>query len=128
VKNFISEAINQRWVEPNFNHRHWEFNNDYHFGGFGKTTSELVFFLNDFFRETGIPLDPVYTGKMMFGLIDMAKKGVFPKGSEILALHTGGLQGIKGMNEKLANKKLRIEYEEIISDPAFHSGGFTITE
>lgn len=70
----------------------------YHFGGYGKFKPELIEFMQRFTTTTGIPLDPVYTGKMMFGLMDMSQKGEIPEGSEILALHTGGLQGIKGFN------------------------------
>jgi 1-aminocyclopropane-1-carboxylate deaminase len=78
---------------------------DYHFGGYGKVTTELITFINQFFLKTGIPLDPIYTGKMVFGVIDLIQKEYFPKGSKILMIHTGGLQGIEGMNIQLKNKK-----------------------
>ncbi len=84
----------------------WHMVNDYHFGGYGKIDRELVTFINGFKAQTGIPLDPVYTGKMMYGLLTMIGKGHFAPGSRILAIHTGGLQGIAGMNEKLCKKKL----------------------
>lgn len=71
---------------------------DYHFGGYGKSKPELIEFIHYFKRTTGIPLDPIYTGKMMFGLVDMIKKKMIPEGSQILVLHTGGLQGIRGFN------------------------------
>jgi 1-aminocyclopropane-1-carboxylate deaminase len=77
----------------------------YHFGGYGKVTPDLIEFINRFYLETGIPLDPIYTGKMVFGVIDLIQKGYFPEGSKILMIHTGGLQGIEGMNLKLKNKK-----------------------
>ncbi|UOK42594.1 MULTISPECIES: 1-aminocyclopropane-1-carboxylate deaminase/D-cysteine desulfhydrase [Flavobacterium] len=86
----------------------WELISDYHFGGYGKVSEELIFFLNEFYRKTGIPLDPVYTGKMMFGIYDLIKKGYFKEGSKILAIHTGGLQGCKGMNLFLKKKHLPI--------------------
>ncbi|MCG2610616.1 pyridoxal-phosphate dependent enzyme [Flavobacterium sp. SM15] len=86
----------------------WFLNNDYHFGGYAKINEELVRFLNDFHKQTGIPLDPVYTGKMFFGILDLIKKDYFKKGSKILAIHTGGLQGIRGMNEVLKKKGLPI--------------------
>ena len=66
----------------------------------------MVAFINQFNIDNNIPLDPVYTGKMLFGIFDLIAKGYFPKGSKILAIHTGGLQGIEGMNTKLKNKKL----------------------
>lgn len=86
----------------------WELITDYHFGGYGKITEELVQFINGFYKETGIPLDPVYTGKMVFGVIDLVNKGYFPENSNILLIHTGGLQGIAGMNNELRRKKLPI--------------------
>lgn len=86
----------------------WELVNNYHFGGYGKVNEELIVFINDFFEKTGIPLDPVYTGKMVFGVIAMIHNGYFPDHSNILLIHTGGLQGIAGMNRELLRKKLPI--------------------
>lgn len=84
----------------------WELIGDYHFGGYAKINAELVAFINQFKRTKDVQLDPVYTGKMMFGILDLINKGYFPKGSRILAIHTGGLQGIPGMNRLLKKKKL----------------------
>ena len=81
---------------------------DYHFGGYAKINSELIQFINNFKKENNIQLDPVYTGKMMFGIFDLIKKGYFKKESKILAIHTGGLQGIAGMNKYLEQKELPI--------------------
>lgn len=93
--------------------KNWELIEGYTFGGYAKTTKELIDFVNSFYESTKIPLDPVYTGKMMFGINDLIKKNYFPKGSKILAIHTGGLQGIKGMNVKLENKKLqKIKFDD----------------
>jgi 1-aminocyclopropane-1-carboxylate deaminase len=69
------------------------FNGDYHFGGYAKKTPELIAFMNFFYKDNKIPLDFVYTGKMMFGVYDLINKNYFPPGSDILCLHTGGLQG-----------------------------------
>ena len=88
------------------NKENWSLNTEYSFGGYAKISTELVEFINRFKKETGIPLDPIYTGKMIFGIVDMIKKGKFNKGANILAIHTGGLQGIAGMNNFLAEKKL----------------------
>ena len=79
---------------------------DYHFGGYAKIAEPLVEFINEFRWEYGIALDPVYTGKMAYGVWDMMAKAYFPSGSKILLIHTGGLQGIAGMNEKLSKLKL----------------------
>ncbi len=89
----------------------WYINCEYHFGGYGKVSDELISFINQFYREQQIPLDPIYTGKMMFGVMDMIEKKLFPKGSKILVIHTGGLQGIEGMNRKLqaSNKTILVK-------------------
>jgi 1-aminocyclopropane-1-carboxylate deaminase len=79
----------------------WQLITDYHFGGYGKIKPELITFINQFKEQTGIPLDPVYTGKMLFGIIDMIKKNRIDRKNKILVIHTGGLQGIKGINAKL---------------------------
>jgi 1-aminocyclopropane-1-carboxylate deaminase len=70
---------------------------DYHFGGYAKRTEELIHFMNDFFRETAIPSDFVYTGKMVYAVMDLASKQFFPPGSKILLVHTGGLQGNRSL-------------------------------
>ena len=85
----------------------WELITDYHFGGYGKINPELITFINSFYVENKIPLDPIYTGKMVFGVIDLIEKNYFPENSKILLIHTGGLQGIQGMNLKLKAKKLQ---------------------
>ena len=86
----------------------WDLISDYHFGGYGKVNLELIEFINAFFEENKVPLDPIYTGKMVFGVIDLIHKNYFPAHSKILLVHTGGLQGIEGMNIKLKQKKLPI--------------------
>lgn len=105
---FLSEVI-CNFVQK----KNWNVNCDYHFGGYGKVSEELIDFLNQFYQETKIPLDPIYTGKMMFGIIDLIQNNFFPPHSKILAIHTGGLQGIAGMNQvlKAKNKKI-IQYNE----------------
>ncbi|GGZ45810.1 1-aminocyclopropane-1-carboxylate deaminase/D-cysteine desulfhydrase [Mesonia mobilis] len=78
---------------------------DYHFGGYAKVNVELIEFINKFNEENNIPLDPIYTGKMVFGIFDLLKKGKF-NNKKVLMIHTGGLQGIEGMNLQLAKKNL----------------------
>lgn len=72
----------------------------YHFGGYAKTTPALIDFIKDFSRKTGVLLDPVYTGKVLFAIKDLANKNYFKPQSKILMIHTGGLFGILGMLEK----------------------------
>jgi len=84
----------------------WKLINEYHFGGYGKIDSELINFINNFNQSNNIPLDPVYTSKMAFGVLDLIAKDYFPSNSKILLIHTGGLQGIQGMNQLLEKKQL----------------------
>lgn len=69
---------------------------DYHFGGYAKTTPQLIQFIEQFIPLTGILIEPVYTGKMLYAILDLAKKDHFKPGSKILAIHTGGILGILG--------------------------------
>ncbi len=86
---------------------------NYHFGGYGKVKPELIEFMNGFYRKYNIPLDPVYTGKMMYGIFEMIENGEFATGTKLLAVHTGGLQGIKGMNKRLEKSgKRKMDYED----------------
>lgn len=88
----------------------WKLISDYHFGGYAKVTAELIDFINDFKAKTNIALDPIYTGKLIYGILDRVKNDRFRPESRILAIHTGGLQGIKGMNLVLKRKKLPLLY------------------
>ena len=83
----------------------WKLITEYHFGGYAKVSEELVLFINEFYQSYKIPLDPIYTGKLMFGVLDLINKNYFPENSKILVIHTGGLQGIAGMNNLLKQKK-----------------------
>jgi len=84
----------------------WKLMHDYHFGGYAKINADLVTFINQFKQQHQIQLDPIYTGKMMFGIFDLIQREYFRKGSKILAIHTGGQQGIAGMNNLLKKKQL----------------------
>jgi 1-aminocyclopropane-1-carboxylate deaminase len=98
--NFLSEEI-KKYVGRKKN---WSLQKAYHFGGYAKYDEELITFINNFTGETGILLDPIYTGKMLFGILDLVKKDMFSEGTKILAIHTGGIQGIQGINHQLENK------------------------
>lgn len=86
----------------------WDLCHEYHFGGYAKVNLELIQFINKFKQEFELPLDPIYTGKMMFGIFDLIQKGFFSKSTKILAIHTGGLQGIVGMNHYLDQHNLEL--------------------
>lgn len=89
-------------------HQNYQIISDLHFGGYAKATQALVDFINAFKREHHIQLDPVYTGKMLYGIFSLAKQGFFAKNSTILAIHTGGVQGITGFNAQHKSKKMHI--------------------
>lgn len=104
LKGDFLKAEIQRFANQN----HWDLVTDYHFGGYAKYTDELIRFVNDFKKQTDIQLDPIYTGKMLFGILDMVAKNQFKKGDKILAIHTGGIQGISGFNQQLLKKNKNI--------------------
>jgi 1-aminocyclopropane-1-carboxylate deaminase len=105
---FLSQEISK------FAHnKNWKLITDYHFGGYAKVTPELIAFINQFYSDNKIPLDPVYTSKMAYGVLDLITKNYFPNNSKILMIHTGGLQGLKGMNLFLEKKKMnKILFDE----------------
>jgi len=84
----------------------WKINTDYHFGGYAKVSEGLIKFINNFREKTNIPTDPIYTGKLLFGILELVKNDYFKPGTQILAIHSGGLQGIEGMNLVLKRKNL----------------------
>ena len=96
---FLQKDIRKFAINEN-----WSLIDDYHFGGYGKVSPELIAFMNWFSNEYKILLDPIYTSKMVFGVLDMINKNYFPDNSKILIIHSGGLQGIEGMNKKLKLK------------------------
>ena len=83
------------------NATNYKFINEYVGNGYAKINKDLVAFINEFNALHNIPLDAIYNGKMFKGVLDLVSKDYFPKGSSILAIHTGGLQGNKGMSERL---------------------------
>ena len=77
-------------------------------GGYAKVNSDLINFINEFKLEFNIALDPIYTGKMMYGVFDLISKGVISDKDKLLVIHTGGQQGIEGMNQYLKNNNLNL--------------------
>ncbi len=82
-------------------HGFWELIYHYHFGGFGKITPKLARFIIEFEQKYSIPLDPVYTAKMMYGIVELINNNYFPPQSQILIIHSGGLQGRRGMDAQI---------------------------
>lgn len=78
----------------------WSIDNSCHFGGFARYKPALIDFMQDFYDTYHIALDPLYTGKLFFGLFDKIEADYFPKGSTIVAVHSGGIQGVSGFNKR----------------------------
>jgi 1-aminocyclopropane-1-carboxylate deaminase len=78
---------------------------DYHQGGFAKTNPSLMQFCSDFTEQTQIPVEPIYTGKLFYAIKQLNDAGFFKQGERILAIHTGGMQGVRGFqNTSLTSK------------------------
>jgi len=90
---FLVYDIQQLLREQALSHDNWQLALDYHFGGFAKTTPALLEFIREFQDRHGVPLEPVYTGKLLLAIYDLIRRGHFKAGQRIVVLHTGGLQG-----------------------------------
>ncbi|MEY8263504.1 MAG: pyridoxal-phosphate dependent enzyme [Bermanella sp.] len=75
----------------------WALQHDYHFGGYAKTKPELLAFMDDMEANYNLLLDPIYTAKAFYGLLDMIARGEIARGSNLLFIHSGGLQGRRGL-------------------------------
>jgi 1-aminocyclopropane-1-carboxylate deaminase len=93
---FIKDDIDKLLTAPINYHLHTE----YHFGGYGKANDELISFIKTFVADTGILIDPIYTGKMLYAIYDLATKDYFKPGNKILAVHSGGIWGLLGMKDR----------------------------
>jgi len=74
----------------------YELHTGYHFGGYAKLPPELRAFIRQFEADYGVLLDPIYTGKLLFGVLDLVAQGHFAPGSTVVVVHTGGLQAWAG--------------------------------
>jgi 1-aminocyclopropane-1-carboxylate deaminase/D-cysteine desulfhydrase-like pyridoxal-dependent ACC family enzyme len=82
------------------NLNNFQINLDYHFGGYAKTNEKLNDFCKSFEEQHRIIIEPIYTGKMLYGIYDLILSNFFPPGSTIVAIHTGGLQGLEGLKQR----------------------------
>lgn len=78
----------------------YQLHTPYHFGGYAKTNPQLIDFIKQFIAATGILIEPVYTGKMLYAIFDLAQNDYFTSGDEILAIHSGGIWGLLGMKDR----------------------------
>lgn len=93
---FLTENVESLSSKGKLNKSNWSILLDYHFGGFAKRNNELLLFMKGFEKQHNIEIEPIYSGKMFYGLFDLIKRDFFNSGQKIIALHTGGLQGKRG--------------------------------
>jgi len=97
VRNLLNNA------EPDYeyeSHDNWQILANYHGGGYAKFSQPGLQKIQDFSLITQVPFEPIYSGKMVLALLDLVEKGYFKQGHRIMLLHTGGLQGLKGLIEQ----------------------------
>lgn len=90
----------EQHIRNNTQKTNWRLITDYHFGGYAKTNNTLFQFIQAFATKHNVPLDPIYNGKMMYGLQDLFNQGIIPHQKRVLAIHTGGLQGWHGFSQQ----------------------------
>ena len=96
-QNTVGELLEKYAEKPP---RNWEIRSGFHFGGYARFTPALIDFINRFKSRHRIPLDPVYTGKLFIAIFHLVENGYSPENSTVLVIHTGGLQGVAGFNER----------------------------
>jgi 1-aminocyclopropane-1-carboxylate deaminase len=101
IENLLTNYLASGLPSPYNSPACWELMCDYHFGGYAKVNQELLRFSQEFSSAHNVPLDYVYTAKMFYGVMDLLQQGFFAKGKSLLLVHTGGLQGNVGMEERL---------------------------
>ncbi|MBF7683628.1 1-aminocyclopropane-1-carboxylate deaminase/D-cysteine desulfhydrase [Acinetobacter sp. B5B] len=89
----LKENFLQQHIQTLTTQSHWTLHHHYHFGGYAKISDELIHFIKKFEQTYHIPLEPIYTGKMVYAVFDLISQNYFPKHSKILLIHSGGLQG-----------------------------------
>jgi 1-aminocyclopropane-1-carboxylate deaminase/D-cysteine desulfhydrase-like pyridoxal-dependent ACC family enzyme len=102
IKHLVSEYVGKKYDN-------WHLVTDYHFGGYTKWNQKLIDFINTFYERFRLKLDPIYTGKVFYGVWNEIEKGNFKDGSTIVVIHTGGLQGILGFNQRFRNLLNNVE-------------------
>lgn len=96
----VDEINNLVWESVEESYDNWQLITDYHFGGYTKWNQELIDFINLFYQKFSLIIDPIYTGKLFYGVWNEIQKGNFKDNSTIVVIHTGGLQGIQGFNQR----------------------------
>ncbi|WP_375419079.1 1-aminocyclopropane-1-carboxylate deaminase/D-cysteine desulfhydrase [uncultured Hymenobacter sp.] len=87
-------------------YRNYNLLTGYHFGGYARYSAPLLAFIHEFEMQHGVLLDPIYTGKLLFGVLDLVAQGYFQPGSRVVAVHTGGLQAWAGWQARYGGREL----------------------
>ncbi|MDO7848718.1 pyridoxal-phosphate dependent enzyme [Hymenobacter sp. M29] len=95
------DALTQQDTGETF--RNYSLHTDYHFGGYAKYSADLLAFIQQFRQRHGVLLDPIYTSKMLFGVLDLIQQGHFAPGSTVVAIHTGGQQAWAGWQQRFGS-------------------------
>ncbi|TGE17186.1 1-aminocyclopropane-1-carboxylate deaminase/D-cysteine desulfhydrase [Hymenobacter elongatus] len=95
IHQLTQAAVGQRYAN-------WELLTDYHLGGYAQFSAELLGFIQGFQARHGVLLDPLYTGKLLYALLDQIRQGRFARGSTVVAVHTGGQQGWAGFRQRFS--------------------------
>ncbi|MDE1465007.1 1-aminocyclopropane-1-carboxylate deaminase/D-cysteine desulfhydrase [Spartinivicinus poritis] len=102
AEQWLQQAIQDWLTKLDTQGAQWQLLSNFHEGGYAKLSAELVAFMDNFTQTTNIPLDPVYTAKMMKAVVEEVKNKKIASGSRVLVVHTGGLQGCRGMEQQVA--------------------------
>lgn len=93
---YLKDEIRKLSTKAN-NQNNWQLLTDFHDGGYGKFSPQLWQFCQYMNHNHNLPLEPIYSGKMMYALWQLIQQDYFPAGSKIIAVHTGGMQGLNGL-------------------------------
>ena len=97
---YLHQEITQLLGEYHSRYRNWQLLDDFHCGGYGKFSPTDISNMLSFYQSTLLPIEPMYSGKMILALLTLIQSGYFPRGHRIVLLHTGGLQGLGGLAER----------------------------
>jgi len=96
--NWIEKSIHDLLQINGINYTNFDVLSEDKFGGYGRFNQELIQFILEFNQQFAILLDPIYTAKLFYSVWDMIKNEQIARGTRLLIIHTGGLQGISGFN------------------------------
>jgi len=92
----LLQQLEDYFKQQQVTYNNWSLNQDYHFGGFARADDTLHEFIRQFKQQHEIQLEPVYSGKMLYGIYQLIEQDYFKPCSRILVIHGGGLQGLRG--------------------------------